>query len=401
MRRRLLFGGGAVLLLVLVLFSVRKDEAPTKVAPPAPSSAVAPTSSPPPSPMMAPPLPSGASTGMAPAIASALVQQLETPEGMKDLLAKYLAANRFPPDVIRLNRDMVDVLSPNKFQPTTVPYFDPKDVEAGTPDLDKTVYARFVADKYAYLEKDEINVALAVWKGQTHLQAAGATVSTVTVQKRSPDGAATVVGTFSLTESEPATPDGPRFVGKFSPSAAGLTNFNGYLRFSLSFTPRFMSVQQTELTVLYASERPATFTGAFTDGLRAGSVEVRVGIDVKKAGKYSIEGLLYDAKGEQPIALATFVGPLEAGMPDVPLTYYGLVFQDAKVAGPYTLKAVRGYMHDHTGDGHGPDLPEWTGSYVTKPYALADLTNAEWTSPQKAATVQAYKDHIVKLGGQP
>jgi len=340
---------------------------------------------------------------MPPAIASALTAALETPEGMKQLLERYLAANRFPPDVIRLNREMTDVLTPNRFQATTVPYFDKKDLSKGAPDPEQTVYGRFVADKYAYLEKDEIVVALSIWKGQTRIDAVSTTVTPVTVQKRMPDGTSTVVGTFTLSETAPATPDGPRFVGKFSPAAAGLTGFNGYLRFSVSFSPRFMDPQQTELTVLYTSERPASFTGTFSDELRAGSVEVRVGVDVKKAGKYSIEGLLY-AKGapgkeDEPIALATFVGPLEIGMPDVALTYYGLVFHDAKVPGPYVLKAVRGYLHEHSGDGHGPDIPEWTGTYLTKPYSLTDLTSAEWTSPQKQATVQAYKDQIAKLGG--
>jgi hypothetical protein len=356
------------------------------------------------SPTIAPVLPSGATMGMPTTFASALTQQLETPEGMKELLTKYLAANRFPPDVIRLRRDMVDVLSPNRFQATTVPYFDKKDVAKGTADPEKAVYARFVADKFAYLEKEDIVVSLSLWRGQNNIEPTTATVSAVTVQKRLPDGTAPVIGTFSLTETTPATPDAPRFVGKFSPAMAGVSGFNGYLRFSLSFTPRFADAQQTELTVMYASERPATFTGTFSDELHAGSIEVHAGIDVKKAGKYSVEGLLYgkSAAGneDEPIALATYVGPLEIGTPDVTLTYYGLVFHDAKLAGPYVLKAVRGYLHDQTGDGHGPDIPEWTGAYVTKPYALSDLTSAEWTSPQKEATVQAYKKQIAKLGGQ-
>lgn len=406
-RRGLLYAGGAAALLLFLAWLARGPERPPSlpgVPSVAPSFASGAIPMSPPQALPPPPvnLPPGATTGAPAGMASAVHAALETPEGMKELLARYLDANRLPPHVIRLTPAMTDVLKPNQFHPTTVPYYSSKQIDAGKPiDPDDAVYGKFVADRFAYLEKEDVEVALSIWEGQKRIKPLGVKVSAVTVEKRLPDGKLVVVGSFSLGEIKAATPDAPRFVGRFSPAAAGLGGYNGYLRFSLTFTPDFMEPQHTELMVLYAGERPATFTGVFTDELRQGSIELRVGVDVKRAGKYTIQGLLY-AKGpagqdDVPVALATWVGPLEIGTPDLPLQYYGLVFHDAKLPGPYVLKAVRGYRQEHGGDGHGPDMPEWTGSYVTKPYALSDLTSAEWTSPQKEATVKAYHAEIARL----
>ena len=86
--------------------------------------------------------------------------------------------------------------------------------------------------------------------------------------------------------------------------------------------------------------RPAAkLTGRYRDFVIDGNLVVRAIVDVEKAGRFHIAGTLYTLGGE-PVGTAQNAVELEPGRQAIDLTFYGLMFHDRQVEGPFRLGTV-------------------------------------------------------------
>lgn len=80
-------------------------------------------------------------------------------------------------------------------------------------------------------------------------------------------------------------------------------------------------------------------TGRYRDGLRDGSLVVAAEVEVARAGRFHLAATLYSMQGE-PVGTAQTAVELQPGRRWMELSFYGLMFHDRKVAGPYRLGTV-------------------------------------------------------------
>jgi hypothetical protein len=110
---------------------------------------------------------------------------------------------------------------------------------------------------------------------------------------------------------------------------------------------------------------------------------------------------LFDA-ADRPVAWTRFKGELAAGVHDAELLYFGKVIVDAGARGPFRIGQLRGARY---APGLDPDLeqmPPFTGSYTTRPYATAEFSDDEWDSPEKRRMIEmlgANQNHRGAQGG--
>lgn len=87
------------------------------------------------------------------------------------------------------------------------------------------------------------------------------------------------------------------------------------------------------------SNPAAHLTGRYRDELRDGSLVIAAEVDVARAGRFHLAGTLYSLAGE-PVGTAQSAAGLEPGRQWIELSFYGLMFHDREVAGPYRLGTV-------------------------------------------------------------
>lgn len=135
-------------------------------------------------------------------------------------------------------------------------------------------------------------------------------------------------------------------------------------------------VRETVGGFLY-SNPGAHLTGRYRDELRAGSLVVSAEVDVARAGRFHLAGTLYSTKGE-PVGTAQAAAELEPGRQWIDLSFYGLMFHDRQVAGPFRLGTLA-----LTTAGSMPnalnDLVE--NAYVTRAWRLDQMTAKPFANP--------------------
>ena len=114
----------------------------------------------------------------------------------------------------------------------------------------------------------------------------------------------------------------------------------------------------------------AHLTGKYRDRVRNGNLEIQAQVEVHEKGRFYMAGVL-STLGDEPIGFAQTAQILEPGKHWITLEYYGLMFHDRQVAGPYKLASV-----DFRTTGGMPnafnDLV--TDAHVTKRIPLKALT---------------------------
>ncbi len=129
-------------------------------------------------------------------------------------------------------------------------------------------------------------------------------------------------------------------------------------------------VRETVGGFLY-SNPGAHLTGRYRDELRDGSLVVSAEVDVARAGRFHLAATLYSAKKGEPVGTAQAAAELEPGRQWIDLTFYGLMFHDRQVAGPFRLGTVAlttaGAMPNALND-----LVE--NAYVTRAWRLDQMT---------------------------
>ena len=149
---------------------------------------------------------------------------------------------------------------------------------------------------------------------------------------------------------------------------------------------------------------PARFTGQFEEDLRDGSLLIKAQVTVRTPGRYTIEANLMAE--ERPVGFArTDVRFSTRGLHWVELDYFGKIFHDRGLDGPYRLVGLRGLRHNTAIDpdrlsGNAQEvekyiqsartteperqyIPPFEKEHLTRPYRVRDFDDREYDSPLK------------------
>lgn len=151
-------------------------------------------------------------------------------------------------------------------------------------------------------------------------------------------------------------------------------------------------------------EAPAKFLGKFSERIESGSLIISAELNVRKPGSYRIEANLVTEEGE-PVAHARVDSKLGGGSQSVDLLFFGKIFRDKGIPGPYKLLVVHGVQQNlpiNPDDLTGPpeqvakllasveqteaikrSIIPWLGEYRTFAYPLKTFSDAEYDSDFK------------------
>lgn len=118
-------------------------------------------------------------------------------------------------------------------------------------------------------------------------------------------------------------------------------------------------------------------TGRYRDFVKDGNLVIAAELDVAEAGRFHLAGTLYSMTGE-PIGWAQAAANLEAGRQWIELNYYGLMFHDRKVAGPFRLGTLA-LSTTSTMPNALNDLVE--NAHVTRAYRLNQMRREPFGNP--------------------
>jgi hypothetical protein len=172
------------------------------------------------------------------------------------------------------------------------------------------------------------------------------------------------------------------YTGKLQPSKQGFPMFSGTLRVDVRVRSG-QSEGSAFFDILYTPSPPALFTGQVREVLEGGSLQLYLGIQVRKAGRYVVAGRLDDESGV-PFAHVSFNEELKEGLQEVKLTVFGKLVLDEVPTFPLKLRDVEGFLLKESGD---PDRELMTSlrGYVhtTAEYAASVFSSAEWDSEER------------------
>lgn len=122
---------------------------------------------------------------------------------------------------------------------------------------------------------------------------------------------------------------------------------------------------------------PARFTGNITETVVDGNVVFDIGVEVSRAGDYSIQGHLFDGR-HRALGFIAVMTRLETSSRVVKLGACGKLLRDYGIPGPWELGDLEGWLNDVD---HTPDrvpLRPWQGPHVTRAIPLTQLTDANY-----------------------
>ncbi|REG24517.1 hypothetical protein ATI61_114125 [Archangium gephyra] len=193
------------------------------------------------------------------------------------------------------------------------------------------------------------------------------------------------------------------WTGSFQPSRQGFAMFEGTLRVEFRVRASGNAEGGAFFDIVFTPAAPATFTGKVREVVEKGSLQLYVGLQVRKAGRYVMAGRVDDEAGI-PLAYVEFNEELEAGAREVRFQVFGLLLHDKKPDFPLRLRDVEGFLLREQGD---PDreLVKALYGYVhtTQSYPLERFSEAEWDSEERQRYLAEYGKDVAQaeaeLGG--
>lgn len=140
----------------------------------------------------------------------------------------------------------------------------------------------------------------------------------------------------------------------------------------------------------------ARLTGNYRENLVDGDLVVSAEIEVSQPGRFHLMGTLHTTVG-QPIGVAQAAIELDWGRHWVDLSFFGLMFHDRNVAGPFRLGTL---ALTTTGGMPNAKSAVVQDALVTKPYGLSQLRSQPFGDPDlmEAANRLEVEAFLSKLG---
>ena len=137
----------------------------------------------------------------------------------------------------------------------------------------------------------------------------------------------------------------------------------------------------------YAPRKVVEVLG-LSDGVRGGSLAVTLDVNVVERGTYDFEANLMSGDGARAIGYSQMNYTLSPGRQNVDLVFFGRMFGEAGVDGPYLVRDVRGMLLGLDGDEH--NIPfTYDSTYLTRPWRSAEFSPAEWDAAEKRDKIAA------------
>lgn len=319
------------------------------------------------------------------------------------LLEDYRKLLRYPPNSRLLRASDVDLI---RFHQIKMPE-DPVLVEKDGKLVPTEHTCVLQSKRYVVFEGAQLEARL-ICNGTERTGHVRVEVKGVTLERLYDDAAGkTVMVRLPTPDIKPAADNSVSFL--YKPVKGDWGNLLLKVDFAIPGATSKAPVQRS--AVFFASpETPARFTGILDEAVVNGSLVVSVGINVFKPGRYEIEANLFGPEG-QAVTYAREQVRLAGGSQVVKLTFFGKIFHDKAVGGPYTIKGLRG--HQDTGLDpdvlllppdevrkrlaalDGPSKPDkriivpYEKDYKTIAYKIGDFSDKEFESPEKTARLRA------------
>ncbi|HWE30390.1 MAG TPA: choice-of-anchor X domain-containing protein [Polyangia bacterium] len=152
----------------------------------------------------------------------------------------------------------------------------------------------------------------------------------------------------------------------------------------------------------YAPRKVVDVVGV-SDSVRGGSLVVTLDVDVNERGTYDFEANLMSGDGAQPIGYTQMNFTLSPGRQNVDLLFFGRMFSERGVDGPFLVRDIRGLLLSL--DGGESNIPfQYDTPYLTKPWRSAELSSSPWDAPEKGEKIATMEKLIAdtaagRIGG--
>jgi hypothetical protein len=302
---------------------------------------------------------------------------------------------RFPPDSRPLTSSMTDVLRPNTRHEQPTPLVTSRGARPEA-DPERAPYVLFTGPRYALTPGAPLAATLEVFRGRPDEgRRAKAPVEVRACSLRAPGPGPHAEGlplNDRGAEGDLEAGDLTYSIALDATALPGFERYNGPVRLDVAFTtPASGEVAHASLDFLLTAAPPARFDGRVGETLTAGGLALRVGLEVERPGRYVVQGLLFDARGE-PVGLAVDRPQLATGPAEATLLFFGLLFHESDAQAPFVLRTVTGYRLPEADEPARLDLAPLPGEYRTRPYPRSAFSRDEWQSTSKDRRLDALRD---------
>ncbi len=314
-----------------------------------------------------------------------------------DALDHTIELTRFPPDSRPLRPEMADVLEPNRRHEQPRPLAAGGGARGQKVDPERDLFVLFTGPRYAVAPGEKLAATLEVFRGRPEEGRAGERVA-IEVRACILRGA----GPQPLAENLPINDrgeHGDQRAGDLTFSLAvdplslpGVEHHNGAVHLDVTFVaPGAGEPEHASLDFKLNATPPARFNGRVAEKLKPEGLELRVGLDVDKPGRYVVQGLLFDAR-DKPVGFAVDRPTLKPGAGEASLLFFGLLFHEAEAQAPFVLRTVTGYLLPEGDEPDKFELAQMPGEYRTHAYSLRDFSTDEWQSASKDRRLEAIRE---------
>jgi hypothetical protein len=131
-----------------------------------------------------------------------------------------------------------------------------------------------------------------------------------------------------------------------------------------------------------------------------GSLQLYLGMEVRKAGRYVVAGRVDDESGV-PFAYVSFNEELKEGTQEVKLTIAGNLVHDEAPTFPLKLRDVEGFLLKEAGDPDRELMAALRGYvHTTREYPQEAFSTAEWQSEERERYVKEYTRDVEEAQAQ-
>ncbi len=174
-------------------------------------------------------------------------------------------------------------------------------------------------------------------------------------------------------------------------------------------------------TSFFSSPRlVAEFTGNFRENISTGSLVISAEVKVLIAGHYELTANLFTEKGD-PVSINRIDRELQSGSQWVDFLFFGKIFHDRELDGPYALTGLRGERKNlPIGPtelaGKSPEemerimqaslnrpeaaqpnrevMPSWDNKYRTQAYTISSFSDREYDGADRRERIQMYEEQV-------
>ena len=307
------------------------------------------------------------------------------------MMARYKEANRYEPGTVGLSPGMVDAIDPDIPMVSEKPVLRIRNLRALP---DDRVYSRLATSRSRYIGPAPIEITFSAFRGMKEKAPEPIKIDRAEAYRRLPSGERVSLGAVTLVEERPSV-----FKAVFTPSLPADATEDELIEFDVAWTwgQKGFGRGADRAMVFYTARPVASFTGEVREVTGDGSLALDVEVESAREGEAQVSGRLFarDEKGnEVPVAMAVKSAVLPVGRSSVRLLFYGLVFHDRGLAGPYVLRNVRGHFMAPLGAGRGGEIAHGPEGFRTRVRDLSAFTSKEWDSPTKQMALRAYEQEI-------